>query len=266
MPTHLEHIQRRKNENVRDVTEEVKLALLRDTVSVIRDASLYRTDRPHHAGGHGSVGTKGDSELEAGLPSRLGMTIEEVFRTKELYWSLNNIRIFGPISEYDYPHYHGYSRQQLAEERLRGNKHAMQVVVIMVQAIAPYDETTQAVYFDEPIQTMRDKEGNDALIVIYEENGILKTQPLETGDMVVLPSGAYHTFSALPGVYASYAAIEISDAAEMMYQTHFMGNDQKARGVIANTVEAETGQHPEDDSKLTLADVPSLRAHVHLEK
>jgi hypothetical protein len=75
-----------------------------------------------------------------------------------------------------------------------------------------------------------------------------------------LPSGVYHTFSALQGIYASYAALEICDKADAMYQTHFYESDHNAQEVIANTLEKEMGQRPSDISGLTLASVPSIKA------
>jgi hypothetical protein len=170
----MEIIERAENKNTRDLTVEIKHALKRGEASVIRNASLFRTDRPHHSGNHGSIGTLGDSELEAGLPFQIFATINEIFQNENPFFSMNNVRLFGPISEKDYPHYHGYSKKDLKNLHDQGNSAAMQTIIIIMQAIAPYDEKTQNVNFNDTVSDICDPESNSAIILITEEGGILK--------------------------------------------------------------------------------------------
>lgn len=239
------------------LTEAIKTAVTTGECMVLRASALYMTDHPRLVGSPGFLHDRGNSEVEAGHSFNLDEIVHCISAdSKRLRVSINNIRIFGPISTRNFPHYHGYSR-----EELRTKKGAFHFIVLMVQMIAPYDISENTIDTSRRIESIT-VEGEPGLILLYESEGFLRTERLSVGDAIVLPSGVYHTFAAAPGVFASYGAIEICDNPDVMYQAHYEEKNRDPREVVANTIESLTGKRPPDSSKLTLGDIPGLALYV----
>jgi hypothetical protein len=240
-----------------DLSVAIGDALANNRCSVIHQSSVYMTDRPENAGKSGSIGHRGNSDVEVGHSFELTALLRAIGAHSSARLSLNNVRIFGRIADDDFPHYHGYSRRDLSASPGR-----FHFIFMTVHSIARYDPATGCVIVGECLRDIN-VNGEPGLILIHEVEGILVKEALEVGDAIILPSGVYHTFAALDGVYASYGAIEACDDAAFMYQGHHYAEDEREpREVLANTIRAMTGVYPQNIADLTLADIPGLANYV----
>jgi hypothetical protein len=240
-----------------DLTARVQTALQRGSCIVLPNTSVLGSDRPLNRGKSICRGTEGDSDFEVGYPFDLAGILSiwpGAFQRAKI--SLNNIRIFGPISADACLHFHGYSKREI-----QSSSEKFHFLLMTVQVIAPYDARAGTVQLDENARKL-DVNGQPGLVLLYEIDGVLKITPLKCGDTVVLPSGSPHTFAAAPGVFGSYGAIEICDDAGKMYQTHYESDEPDRRQLIAATIEKTMGFQPPPDVDLSLADIPGFKLYV----
>ncbi|MGH8559923.1 MAG: hypothetical protein ACRESZ_21220 [Methylococcales bacterium] len=242
---------------MKDLTSIVREHVASAKCAVISKSTIYLTDRPENRGRNGFKDNNGNSDVEAGhAVDLLSVALPIASSAGRVYASLNNIRIFGPISNQNFLHYHGYSN-----EELRNKIGAFHCILLTVHAVARYNRETGEVSLSNRIENV-EVGGKAGLVLLHEEERVLRIEPLRVGDMVILPSGTYHSFSAAPGVFASYGAIELCDDPKFMYQVHYEEGHRDFRLFIANTIEEITGSRPDDISRLTLADIPGLEHYV----
>lgn len=239
-----------------DLTIKVGEALRTKGCTVIPNTSVFLSDRPLNASKPFGQGDKGNSDFDVGHSFNLWEVLSRRMAISRARISLNNIRIFGPVSARGCLHYHGYS-----EEELAASIDAFHFIIMTVHVIARYDSQSGEVQMDDRVPALEVK-GKPGLVLIHERDGLLKIEPLEIGDTIVVPSSAYHTFSAAPGVFASYGAIEVCDNPAKMYQTHYESEERNPNAIIANTIRHLGGFEPADLRKLSLADVPDFGLYV----
>lgn len=237
-----------------DLTGLICEAITAAQVSVIHNACVYSTDRPINKHHHGFLGPNGNSEVEAGHSYNVEQVLSVMSSPRErLRMSMNSIRIYGQIPGTGVMHYHGFSKSNLKKIQ-----DSSQVILFVVHSIGEYsDERTITV------SDARGTGGNDRAksVLIYEEGDYLVANPLDVGDMVVLPSGIAHTFAALPGVWASYGVTEIASHSDAMYQTHWLeeeGEGTKLQCMIRNTMLKEGVPEDTPSRLLGLYDIPSM--------
>lgn len=247
---------------MRDLTEELREAVNKNECTIIKDTTLFSSDRPKWRGEKYSTGVLGDSDIHAGMSFDFNTVCGAlVHQRKSPLMSLNNIRIYGPVADAGFLHYHGFSREHIEE-----NKDDYQFIMLTVQAIQPYDPASDLVDFSTPHSSLQTPDGQPGFVVIHQKGDILVVDALETGDTVVLPSGVYHTFSAAQGIFGYYGAIEVASHPDKMYQAHFRDETIDPRIIITKTIEHETGRRPtaRDIPFLTFKDIPSLRPYVEV--
>ncbi|XOV87594.1 MAG: hypothetical protein ACFHX7_22005 [Pseudomonadota bacterium] len=198
--------------DLRDLTNEIVVAIESGDVTVIRSTTVYTTDRPGNEEHPGFLGARGNSEVEAGHTfdiSRVMLALAPQ-EPSRLRMSQNSVRIFEQIPATGVLHYHGYSKHYLAENPL-----ARQVLIFTVNGMG-------AMIGDRTVSIPpKGVSGTWRTAVIFERNDRIEVEELGVGDMVILPSGRAHTLSTTSGCWASYSVIELADNPEVMYQTHW---------------------------------------------
>lgn len=249
---------------LRDLTAELLGAASKRHCSLIKDTTLYTTDRPHTAGQLENTSTHGNSEVEAGHTFVIWELLSQLGAPADFCVSMNNVRTYGPVSDREALHFHGYSNKKMAEAKKLLKLDLKQLIILQVQAIAPHDNTNETVSFNIRRKRIESSDSRSVAVLIHERNSLLEVMELETGDLVIIPSGVAHTFSVRPGYFASYTAMEIADDPRVMYQTHTHeeeGLNSEVNEWITNTIVRDTGKSPEVD-KPTMADIPSIRDYV----
>ena len=239
-----------------DLTDRIANAMQAHRVAVIEDASVYSTDRPVNEHHHGFLGPRGNSEVEAGhtfsLESVLGSLCND--RSK-LRMSINSVRIYGSVPSRGVMHYHGYSKAHLASI-----EQASQVIIFIVTGIGTYVDERTCTVSEGRGRGVEDE--RSPTVLIYEDEGQISSAELAEGDMIVLPSGIAHTFSALEGVWATYSVVEIATDSKVMYQTHWIeeeGEGSRLQACIARTIGI---QSVEPTRILGLGDIPSIKPYI----
>jgi hypothetical protein len=240
-----------------DLSVAIADALAINRCCVIPRSSIYMTDRPENSDKCGSFSSRGNSDVEVGHSFDLSAVLRAIGECANARFSLNNIRVFGRIADDDFPHYHGYS-----QDDLRAAPGRYHFIFMTVHNIARYIPNSDCVFVGECLRKIEvDRE--PGLILIHEDDGILRKQALQVGDSIVLPSGVHHTFAALDGVYASYGAIEVCNDPAFMYQGHHYEEEERDPcEIVANTIHSMTGVRPPNVSALTLADIPGFANYV----
>ena len=234
-------------------SEEVAQTFANDIAKAIKSGKCtvlsgygeFETDRAINKGHPNYIGVEGNSEEEASKPFDL-MTVINAIGIKKPRIAVDSLRLFGSVHTADPIHFHGYAPHELKQ----GKGEAQ---LVFLKDAAPYDPKTGIIDHKNMVRNghlmspeMRSKmlsKDKPPVIIVVEIEGIVKRLPLNVGDVLVLPSGAKHHFSCLPGIYADISTIEIADTVHAMGKTTWEKPEYYQR-VIADTIEQETGKRP----------------------
>jgi hypothetical protein len=228
-----EVVLREPQVEMEDLTESVCWSLTHSRVKIIRNATVYSTDRAENHYHPGYLNKPGNSEVEAGHTFLAQKVFEKMgCETNNIRMSINNIRIYGRIPAKNTLHYHGYSKKH--KEALG---QVNQFIIFVVNALGSYTDRTISILEKGQESTELHKTA-----FIFEDEGQIKVKELSVGDMLILPTGISHTFAATDDTFASYSVIEIASDANVMYQTHWYedeGEGNKIQELIQRTVNKE---------------------------
>jgi hypothetical protein len=240
-------------------TAQVIKAILSGQCTLLKSKANYRTDRQANAGKPESTHTRGNSESEVSHPINIGDVCEATGIISPIL-CVNSLRMYGQISYENPLHFHGYANPSV-------NPCRMEFIIFSIEMITSYEPSTGNIngLLSSRDCDLRDLEGNQPVIFMFEEGGIIKHIFPEVGDMVVLPSGVFHEFSCLPGVFADLSSIEVASNVEILSGGSWQRNEGTSfNAVLLATVATETGVYPENE--LSLADIPSLKPYIETEK
>lgn len=245
-------------EDIDTTTAQIIEALRAGGCTLLKNKANYRTDRPAHIGKPESTHGRGNSESEVSYPLDLGKVCS-VVGIKSPALCINSLRMYGQISQENPLHFHGYSNPSPGK---------MEFIIFSVKMISTYDPSSGDVHVLRCCRNGKlnpEWEGKAPLVFIYENDGLVQHIAPEAGDMVILPSGVFHEFSCLPGVFVDLSSIEVaSDVAILSGGSWKRDDGSNPFEVIAATIAHETGTFvpKEDIGNLTLADIPSLVPYV----
>lgn len=262
-----------KTDHLFDITEQLCQATNLNYCSIIKNAGIYSTDRPANRFHPDCWQVEGNSNSEVSYAfdlMKVSQAVSSQFKNPKI--TINRLEIFGSASEKNTLHYHGYRQEILA----KGEKSA-QFIIFAIKKIAPYDPLTGDILdaFNQRNLPMMNEsiknqyfpvESLPPVILIHEVQGIICAETISTGDIIYMPSGAYHEFAALPGWYAQFASTEVSQELSEMFQASWEEEGRDIKEVIAKTIEKEVGTPVpmSSRSQLTLRDIPSLAQYIEL--